>query len=380
MYKKTLVSLLAATLLTGCFKEEPLNSECDILEASVSVAQPAQTFFQASDSLLRVNSDESQLVFIVRNSAPLTQLAPHFKITPGATISPASGSVHDFSQGPVAYTVTSEDGQWSRNYQVMFRPVTVTLTDTVKFDFEHYQLDANNQKYYTWYEETEEGREHIWATGNAGFFIANQSKGADEYPTVPDADGLEGNCVKLITLDTGPLGRSTGRPIAAGNMFLGAFNAAIALRDAIHSTEMGIPFAMNPTKLTGYYKYQPGPEFKNKQQQIMVNRTDSASIYAVLYRNHDAQGKATVLYGDNVLSSDLIVRKARVDEVKTTTEWTYFEAPFELLGDVDEQLLQERGYNLAVVFSASSHGDTFEGAIGSTLYIDKVRIICTHDE
>ena len=25
-------------------------------------------------------------------------------------------------------------------------------------------------------------------------------------------------------------------------------------------------------------------------------------------------------------------------------------------------------------------GDMFEGAIGSTLYIDKVRVICTHEE
>ena len=72
--------------------------------------------------------------------------------------------------------------------------------------------------------------------------------------------------------------------------------------------------------------------------------------------------------------------KARIAEVKVTDEWTFFEIPFEHLADVDEQLLQNRGYNLALVFAASIHGDTFEGAIGSTLYIDKVRIICTHDE
>ena len=38
------------------------------------------------------------------------------------------------------------------------------------------------------------------------------------------------------------------------------------------------------------------------------------------------------------------------------------------------------GCGSALVFAASRNGDMFEGAIGSTLYIDKVRIICTHDE
>ncbi len=378
--KKAVVLMGGVLLLSSCFKEEPLNSECDILEASVSVAYPQEVFFHESDSLVHVNSEDNTVVFTVRRSAELSHLSPHFKTTDGATISPSSGSTHDFSQGPVAYTVTSEDQQWSRLYQVSFQPVSVTTTDTVKYDFEHYQLDDNYQKFYVWYEEGSEGQEHIWATGNGGFFIANQSKQAEEYPTIPDENGLDGYCIKLMTLDTGPLGRSTGRPIAAGNLFLGSFNTAIALRDALHATEMGVPFTQEPQKLTGYYRYQPGPEFKNKQQQIVENRTDSADIYAVLYRNHDAENQPIVLYGDNVLTSELIVRKAQIDGVKTTDEWTYFEIPFESLGEIDEALLRERGYNLALVFAASRHGDTFEGAIGSTLYIDKVRIICTREE
>ena len=372
--------LLSAVLLSSCFKDEPLNAECDILEASVAVEHPEEMFFQKSDSLVRINSDESTIHFSVRRTADLTRLAPRFRITEGATINPESGSVHDFSQGAVDYTVTSQDGQWSRRYQVLFQPITVTVTDTVKFDFEHYQLDANYQKFYVWYEPSAEGPQQLWATGNGGFFIANQSKPADAYPTVPADGGVDGGqCVKLMTLDTGPLGRSTGRPIAAGNLFLGTFNAAIALKDALHATEMGVPFTQQPQKLTGYYKYQPGPEFKDKQQNL-VNRTDSADIYAVLYRNHDAEGRPVVLYGDNVLTSPLIVSKARIERVEPVGEWTPFEILFQQLGIIDEELLAGRGYNLALVFSASIHGDTFEGAIGSTLFIDQVRIICTRDE
>lgn len=378
--KLSIVLITGVLLLTGCFKDEPLNMECDILEATVSVAHPDEVFFHESDSLVRVGSEESNIVFTVRGTADLTQMAPRFRISEGAAISPESGSTHDFSQGPVTYNVSSQDKQWNRVYQVSFQPVTVTVADTVKYDFEHYQLDDKYQKFYVWYEEGTDGPEKIWATGNGGYFIANQSKAADNYPTVPDDNGMDGKCLKLMTLDTGPLGRSTGRPIAAGNMFLGWFNTDLALRDALHSTEMGIPFTQEPQRLTGYYRYQPGPEYKNKQQQIVPNQVDSADIYAVLYRNHDADGQPVVLYGDNVLTSQLIVRKAQIDYVKPADEWTYFEIPFTALGDVDPELLQQRGYNLALVFAASRHGDTFEGAIGSTLYIDKVRIICSHDE
>lgn len=376
-----LLLLVLSVFLGGCFKDEPQNSECDILEASVTVPHPTETFFHESDTLVRVGSDVSTITFTVRRSADLSNMAPHFRITEGATINPANGSAHDFSQGPVVYTVTSEDRQWTRRYEVAFHPVTVTVTDTVCYDFEHYELDANYKRFYVWYEVGADGPQPIWASGNGGFFIANQSKAADEYPTTPCDGGVDGGkCLRLMTLDTGPLGRSTGRPIAAGNMFLGSFNTELALRDALHSTEMGVPFTQLPQKVTGYYRYQPGSEYKNKAQQVIVNRTDSADIYAVLYRNHDAEGRPTVLYGDNVLTSPLIVRKARIDLVKPTDEWTFFELPFSELAPVDEELLRGRGYNLALVFAASIHGDVFEGAIGSTLYIDKVRVICSHDE
>ena len=377
-----LLALLAlSVVLGGCFKDEPKNAECDILEVSVSVTHPSEAFFHESDTLVRVGSDASTITFTVRRTADLSSMAPRFRITDGATINPASGTTHDFSQGPVVYTVTSEDRQWSRRYEVAFQPVTVTVTDTVCYDFEHYELDAKYGKFYVWYEEGADGRQNIWASGNGGFFIANQSKGADEYPTTPSDGGVDGGkCLKLMTLDTGPLGQRTGRPIAAGNMFLGAFNAELALKDALHSTEMGVPFTQLPQKVTGYYRYKPGTEYKNKAQQVLANRKDSADIYAVLYLNHDAEGRPTVLYGDNVLSSPLIVRKARIDYVKPSDEWTYFELPFSELAHVDEALLRGRGYNLALVFSASIRGAEFEGAIGSTLYIDKVRVISSHVE
>ena len=81
-----------------------------------------------------------------------------------------------------------------------------------------------------------------------------------------------------------------------------------------------------------------------------------------------------MLHGDDVLSSPYIVRKAEVASIPATKEWKQFEMTFEGSTPIDEELLANRGYNLALVFSSSKTGDTFEGAVGSTLYIDKVEI------
>ena len=105
----------------------------------------------------------------------------------------------------------------------------------------------------------------------------------------------------------------------------------------------------------------------------MPGRIDEADIYAVFYRNKDAQGKNVYLYGDDVLSSPLIVRKARVPSLPPTNQWTRFEMFFEG-DDADEQILESKGYNLTLVFSSSKEGAAFEGAIGSELCVDEVEV------
>ena len=54
-------------------------------------------------------------------------------------------------------------------------------------------------------------------------------------------------------------------------------------------------------------------------------------------------------------------------------EWTRFEMFFEGK-DADDEELSEKKFNLALVFSSSKDGALFEGAIGSTLYVDEVEI------
>lgn len=373
-------ALVSILLCTSCFKDEPAESECDITKAYISTHDPYEMFFNASDTMVNVLYSSKQIVFNVRKKADLTALAPEFVITKGATIEPASGSVQDFSKGSVIYKVTSEDRKWSRTYEVSFVPETRTVSDTLAFDFEQYEL-GNEKKYFEWLNDGSNGLPtKLWATGNAGFKLASSSAAPDEYPTVPVADGYEGSAVKLSTLDTGMFGVWANKRLAAGNLFIGEFDMQLVMEDAMKATRFGTRFNKKPVTLSGYYKYKAGENFQNKAGQIQKDKKDFGSIYAVLYRNHDSEGNPVVLYGDNVQTSPQVVAIAKFPSITDTEDWTNFSVDFTYYEDIDEELLANYGYSFTVVFSSSEMGAYFEGAVGSTLYIDNVRVVCSTTE
>lgn len=371
---RTIVCVAACAAVTSCFKDEPLNAECDIQQAYIHTDNPLDLFFLPSDTLVNVPSDKDDVIFNIKADADITNLAPMFRLTEGATISPENGSIHDFSNGKsVTYTVTSQDGNWQRTYRVAFR----TYDPVSDFDFEHYRLvnGANGGSYYVWSDILPDGSEAgNWATGNSGFNLSMSSAKPEEYPTSPVKDGQSGAAVKLETKDTGPLGHLVGKGLAAGNLFIGSFDATSALTDAMKATRFGLPFDRKPTRLMGWYKYRPGSNFVDEKNKPVSGKKDRGDIYAVLYRNYDNNGNAIVLHGDDVKTHPNIVAMAQLDEVKTTDEWTSFSVDFVYKAQLDPQILKNRGYNLAVVFTSSEEGASFRGAIGSTLYIDNVKV------
>lgn len=386
MKKLRLILGLGITVATfsSCIKDEPLNAEADIEQVSVHVDNPLETFFQLSDTMQNVSYADSTITFTVRSQANLTSLAPTFRITEGATISPASGTVRDFSQGPLTYTVTSQDGQWSRLYTLRFNPTYVTAKDTVAYDFEHYMLEPKNRAYYVWQEEQADGSlSTVWASGNAGFRISMASAKPDEYPTYVVEKGRHGYAVACTTRSTGAFGAGAKKPIAAGNLFLGKFDLSQAM-SILHATQFGIPFDKKPMAFQGYYKYHRGAVYQDRDGSTMPDQKDYAAIYAVLYRNHDDKGNPVVLYGDNVKTSPQLVAIADMGDIDDTgdDEWHEFKASFMYYNnkDLDQETLKKRGYSLAIVFSSSKDGDNFKGAIGSTLILDDVRIVCTSQE
>lgn len=376
------LSMSCITTLSSCFKEEPLNAECDIEQAYIH-ADNKILFTNPSDTLVNVQSDTTKIEFTMTQFANLKKQAPMFRLSQGATIRPESGSVHDFSKGPVTYVVTSENKQWSRTYQVSIKKGQTTILNEKEFEFEDAYLSKG---YYNWQENWNGDILGIWATGNSGYKISNSSAKPEEYPTVMIKDGYKGKGVKLTTKRTSKLADIVHKPIAAGNLFIGQFDATDALNDAMKATKFGRPFSFSakPVKLEGWYKYQAGEKFTDKNMQEL-DRHDYGTIYAVLYENIDEKGNAVLLYGDNVQTSKQIVALALVGEthddngkvaIGNTKEWHHFSVDFKYKKAIDPIKLKNGGYSLTIVSSSSSDGANFLGAVGSTLWIDSFKLIC----
>lgn len=381
-YKMIAAALIGSSTLTSCFKDEPLNAECDIEQAYIHVDNPLGMFYQQSDTLINVLSTAEDINFVVRKTTDLTALAPIFNLTPGATIYPDNGSEQDFSNGPIVYTTTSEDGQYKRNYRVNF----IFSKDMLEYNFDHFSLNTNApaNKYYVWTDLDDEGNPlNNWATGNPGYRMAKGSAQPDEYPTTPWSEEGHETCVKLTTCETGKFGSDRKMPIAAGNLFLGEFDTKKALTanaagvKGVLATKFGLPIGSQPVSFSGFYKYKRGDVFTDKNNEVKDSK-DYGSIYAVFYDNHDANGEPFVLHGDDVLSSDQIISIANIGQIDDTPEWMAFNLNFKLQPGkaIDPVKLSNRGYSLAIVSSSSINGATFEGAVGSTLWIDDFSIKC----
>ena len=104
-FTNVLATTLLSLLSTACIQNEEPNTEADILKCILP-----KEIFEYDNTNYYEPYDESinayPLYISVNSKATLTQLAPEFVLTEGATIEPASGSIQDFTH-PVRYTVTS---------------------------------------------------------------------------------------------------------------------------------------------------------------------------------------------------------------------------------------------------------------------------------
>lgn len=382
----SLLLLLWMGLFSSCLREELPGMEADILQVTVVSDHLGRIFPRVTAARQMVLSTTTDIVFVVSNrttDADLNGIQLNFKLTPGARLSCREGDSPDFKGGKaVVYDVTSEDGHYQRTYTVRFMQAPIF---NPIMDFDHYELERKSGRYYIWYgvDSLSGDRQSLWASGNEGFALTNARATPDEYPTTICENGVKGYGVQLKTRSTGMLGKMAGKPIAAGNLFLGTFNVQEALAHPLASTQFGIPINRKPLRFSGYYKWEPGAYFTDRAGNITPgpgrDGKDAPNVYAVLYRNTDSDGSAVILNGSNVLKSSFIVAKAVVTYfqetgVSATDAWAKFDVAFDYSAATDPQLIREHGYSLAIVFTSSSLGAEFSGAIGSTLLIDECRI------
>lgn len=371
-----LLLLITAFSISSCIQEEAPNAECDIVSVDTT-----QTWFKNNKDILtgelKINNED--IIFIVKrdvdfNSIEITHdsIISTFTLTPGARII-GKDIERDNNGIYLNFTTYSEDGNWSKDYKIRFIKVPPLDIDHI-FSFENFETE----KFTNWHEVNKNGiRSDIWSSGNAGFKMVAGNKTAEEYPTATYDEGFSGDCVKLTTCDTGTFGSMTKMPIAAGSIFIGEFdekNAMAAKEKATHFGLQIIPEGCKPVSLKGYYKYTPGDTFTDKDKKQVEGRRDECSIYAVLFEIDPSN--FIPLDGSNITSSDRIVLMADLKEPGEPAEWTEFNIPFEPMNgkEFDYEKLSNNEYVITIVASSSKYGAFFEGAVGSTLFIDELKI------
>lgn len=369
--KSVIAGIMLCLAVTSCIQNEALNVEAAIDGCSGSDIQQCL-----------IDPNEFTVQLYASRAADPSKININFNLPAGASIVPVQRFTEDGintynfkDENPRLFKVTSEDGAFSATYTIRLWQTEMPFT----YDFE--TLSSDNP-YHKFTEDNPSSgtiiRRLELASGNPGFELTKMAKAPDGYPTVQVNGGVDGGkCVKLETKDTGSFGSMVKMYIAAGNLFIGSFEVGQALSgNAMKATHFGFPFFYYPLRLEGWYKYKAGPTFSSKGKPV-EGRKDECDIYGVLYETDD---NVQFLDGSTSLYSPNIVALARnIKELPETDIWKQFNFKFEPQNgkSIDPDKLGKGIYKLAIVFSSSVDGAKFEGAVGSTLYIDKVTIAHT---
>ena len=369
--KSVIAGIMLCLAVTSCIQNQALNVEAAIDGCSGSDIQQCL-----------IDPNEFTVQLYASRAADPSKININFNLPAGASIVPVQRFTEDGintynfkDENPRLFKVTSEDGAFSATYTIRLWQTEMPFT----YDFE--TLSSDNP-YHKFTEDNPSSgtiiRRLELASGNPGFELTKMAKAPDGYPTVQVNGGVDGGkCVKLETKDTGSFGSMVKMYIAAGNLFIGSFEVGQALSgNAMKATHFGFPFFYYPLRLEGWYKYKAGPTFSSKGKPV-EGRKDECDIYGVLYETDD---NVQFLDGSTSLNSPNIVALARnIKELPETDIWKQFNFKFEPQNgkSIDPDKLGKGIYKLAIVFSSSVDGAKFEGAVGSTLYIDKVTIAHT---
>ena len=349
--KKTATFLLAVVLLQSCIKKAPPNPEADIISFSVdSHLLTGKTFIDEAGRKIQL---------FLTTDAYSHGIAPKLEISNNAKVTPASGDSVHFDKGPVEYTVTSEEGNNKKTYQI-----EIVNVGSWSFDFENWAQNNDDKYEYP----VESGQSSIWSSGNPGVALSGVPKQVLSYPTRSTTDGYRGTKgAEMVTIPGTALSAFVGIYLYAGSLFIGDFNPTDVLANPLSATEFGEPYVGLPGRFVGYYKYTPGPVFQDENQNPVPGKVDECSVYAVLFQGPDR------LNGTNINTSDKIVATAKLTDGSAKANFTKFDIPFVYKAgwkpSPSDHLL------LTIVASSSKEGDHYKGALGSRLVVDSLFII-----
>ena len=363
--------MILCLAVASCIQDEAQNVEAAIDGCSGNDIQQCL-----------IDPNEFTIQLYVSRAANPSKININFDLPTGASIAPVKQlpedgvNTYNFEdENPRLFKVTSEDDAFSATYTIRLWQTEMPFT----YDFE--TLSSDNP-YHKFTEDNPSSgiiiRRLELASGNPGFELTKMAKTPEDYPTVQVNGGVDGGkCVKLTTKDTGSFGSMVKMYIAAGNLFIGTFEVENALTNPRKATNFGFQFYKHPIALKGHYKFKAG-EVYSVEGQPQTGKKDKCDIYAVMY---EAENNSIMLNGDDVFNSDKLVLLARIkpeDIVESEDEWNEFTLYFESVKgrEIDDTKLQNGKYKLGIVLSSSVDGAYFRGAVGSTLYVDELELIC----
>ena len=258
-------------------------------------------------------------------------------------------------------TVEAVQEEGSKNYSAKVSPLDFNTEyeyyilcgdktgETRSFTTEAFEAIPNlgfedwSQEGKNWFPNSDASNSY-WATGNKGVTIGGSSNSTGV------SDSHTGLAARLETVEVKVLVFNVK---AAGNIFIGSYETNTT--DPASSVTFGRPYAgARPTKLSGYFKYQPGATMSSGS--VPADRTltsDECDIYIQLWSGDETIGEGHFITN------------------QTVSEYTHFEIP------VEYTVTNKRPDKITIVATSSRYGGYFSGinvigqlAIGSTLWVD----------
>lgn len=249
--------------------------------------------------------------------------------------------------------------------------VTETQNKVPNLSFDDWHTTGGSKA--TWYPCSDldyEAGKLFWDSGNGGANTLNSVN-----PTSPEeTDVVSGKAIKMASkvVDAGIM-----KAFAAGNVYSGEFlSSVISISNPGAKLNFGREFAERPSKLVGYYKYNPGIINNIKTDKVSAVKEgdrDLCSIYILLadWTAPFAVNTQTSTFVD--FSDSSIIAYGELDAAKTSPESMSEYERFEI--DLKYRDLNRKPSYILIVCSASKYGDYFTGSDSSVLLIDEMDLI-----
>lgn len=195
-----------------------------------------------------------------------------------------------------------------------------------------------------------------WDTGNKG----GASFGFN--PTTEEkSDVVKGSAARLASV-------YAAVKFAAGSIYTGSFGGLDGLNAML---DFGIPYACRPTRLSGYYKYNPGVIDKVKAPYEYLNgRSDTCHIYIALcaWNEPFRANSKTQTFVDYSTNNSSIIAYGELKSARKMDKYEKFSI------DLSYRDTTRKPTYIVVVASSSKYGDYFSGSTSSVLLIDEFEL------